>query len=152
MEWPAFRHRDMSTRIFMIDLNRFKERLGVFPLLAPGRRQQLKSKLLGNPPGVREAEVLLTKTMQAAGLLHVLIFPLFIPMVIVLNRRGQNNMAAIQGMLPHILRSFASQHPQVLVEVLCAPTPRLVERLRKHTLDLALVSTNEPAAKPVDPQ
>ena len=47
--------------------------------------------------------------------------------------------------LPHILRSFASQHPQVLVEVLCAPTPRLVDRLRKHALDLALVSTNEPA-------
>ena len=47
--------------------------------------------------------------------------------------------------LPHILRSFASQHPQVLVEVHCAPTPRLVEHLRKHALDLALVSTNEPA-------
>jgi DNA-binding transcriptional LysR family regulator len=45
--------------------------------------------------------------------------------------------------LPHILRDFAGRHPQVFVEVICAPTPRLVERLREHALDLALVSTPE---------
>ncbi len=45
--------------------------------------------------------------------------------------------------LPHILRSFAGRHPQVFVEVLCAPTPRLLERLKKHALDLALISTAE---------
>ncbi len=45
--------------------------------------------------------------------------------------------------LPHILRSFASRHPQVFVEVFCAPTPRLHERLGKHALDLALVSTTD---------
>ena len=45
--------------------------------------------------------------------------------------------------LPHILRSFAGRHPQVFVEVFCAPTPRLEERLRKHALDLALISTTE---------
>lgn len=43
--------------------------------------------------------------------------------------------------LPGILRSFASQNPQVFVEVLCAPTPRLREQLARHALDLALVST-----------
>ncbi|MET0542824.1 MAG: LysR family transcriptional regulator [Variovorax sp.] len=42
--------------------------------------------------------------------------------------------------LPHILRSFAGRHPQVLVDVLCAPTPRLLEQLAKHALDLALIS------------
>lgn len=42
--------------------------------------------------------------------------------------------------LPHILRSFAGQHPQVLVDVLCAPTPRLLEQLARHSLDLALIS------------
>ena len=42
--------------------------------------------------------------------------------------------------LPHVLRSFAGRHPQVFVEVFCAPTPRLAERLKKHALDLALVS------------
>ena len=45
--------------------------------------------------------------------------------------------------LPHILRSFAGRHPQVFVEVFCAPTPRLLERLRKHALDLALISTTD---------
>lgn len=45
--------------------------------------------------------------------------------------------------LPHILRSFASRHPQVFVEVFCAPTPRLDERLKQHALDLALVSTTD---------
>ena len=48
--------------------------------------------------------------------------------------------------LPHILRDFAGRHPQVFVEVVCGSTPRLVERLRQHALDLALVST--PAAAP----
>jgi DNA-binding transcriptional LysR family regulator len=45
--------------------------------------------------------------------------------------------------LPHILRSFAGRHPQVFVEVFCAPTPRLDDKLRQHALDLALVSTTD---------
>lgn len=43
--------------------------------------------------------------------------------------------------LPQILRSFAGLHPLVFVEVYCAPTPRLLEQLARHALDLALVST-----------
>jgi DNA-binding transcriptional LysR family regulator len=46
--------------------------------------------------------------------------------------------------LPQILRSFAGRHPEALVEVHCAPTPRLREKLKKHTLDLVLVSTADP--------
>ena len=42
--------------------------------------------------------------------------------------------------LPHLLRQFSSQHPHALVEVTCAPTPRLAEHLDMHALDLALVS------------
>jgi hypothetical protein len=64
MDWPAYRHSSVSTRIFMIDLNRFKTRLDVLPLLAPTALQRLKSKLLGNPPEVREAEVVLSKTVH----------------------------------------------------------------------------------------
>jgi len=71
LEYLAYRHRDISTRVFMIDLERFKQRLGVFPLLAPGPRQRLKSRLLGNPPGVREAEVLMTQVMQRARLSRI---------------------------------------------------------------------------------
>ncbi|WP_395345778.1 LysR family transcriptional regulator [Variovorax sp. UC122_21] len=43
--------------------------------------------------------------------------------------------------LPQILRGFADRHPEVRVEVFCAPTARLDDQLRKHALDLALVST-----------
>ncbi|WP_150608173.1 LysR substrate-binding domain-containing protein [Pandoraea cepalis] len=42
--------------------------------------------------------------------------------------------------LPHLLREFAVAHPHALVEVICEPTPRLMEQLSRHTLDLALIS------------
>ncbi len=42
--------------------------------------------------------------------------------------------------LPPLLQSFAHQHPQVLVEVVCAPTPRLLEKLELHALDIAIIS------------
>ena len=45
--------------------------------------------------------------------------------------------------LPHLLRGFARRHPQVLVEVFCASTPRLLDRLKTHALDLALTSFPE---------
>lgn len=42
--------------------------------------------------------------------------------------------------LPHLLREFAVVHPHAQVEVICEPTPRLVEQLARHALDLALIS------------
>ncbi len=42
--------------------------------------------------------------------------------------------------LPALLRQFASPHPHAQVEVVCGPTPRLVEHLARHALDLALIS------------
>jgi DNA-binding transcriptional LysR family regulator len=42
--------------------------------------------------------------------------------------------------LPYLLQGFASLHPGVHVEVMCAPTPRLQELLARHAVDLALVS------------
>jgi DNA-binding transcriptional LysR family regulator len=42
--------------------------------------------------------------------------------------------------LPFLLQSFASLHPRVQLEVMCAPTPRLHELLARHAVDLALVS------------
>ena len=45
--------------------------------------------------------------------------------------------------LPILLRGFAREHPGVLVEVHCAHTPRLLERLKRHQLDLALTSFPE---------
>ncbi|WP_044455833.1 LysR substrate-binding domain-containing protein [Pandoraea vervacti] len=45
--------------------------------------------------------------------------------------------------LPHLLREFAVAHPQALVEVICEPTPRLLEQLSRHAIDLALISVPE---------
>jgi DNA-binding transcriptional LysR family regulator len=42
--------------------------------------------------------------------------------------------------LPGLLQSFASLHPQVFIEVVCAPSPRLFEHLKHKTLDIAIVS------------
>lgn len=42
--------------------------------------------------------------------------------------------------LPELLETFARQHPQVFIEVVCASTPRLVEQLKEQSLDIAVVS------------
>ncbi|OTP75553.1 LysR family transcriptional regulator [Caballeronia sordidicola] len=47
--------------------------------------------------------------------------------------------------LLHLLRQFSSRHPDALVEVVCAPTPRLLEQLDMHALDLAMISLPENA-------
>jgi len=52
--------------------------------------------------------------------------------------------------LPPLLRQFSVLHPHAQVEVFCAPTPRLRERLGKRVLDLALVSVPDAAAARAD--
>ncbi|QGZ65328.1 LysR family transcriptional regulator [Paraburkholderia acidisoli] len=42
--------------------------------------------------------------------------------------------------LPALMREFARQHPHALVEVVCAPTPRLLEQLDNRAVDLAMIS------------
>lgn len=42
--------------------------------------------------------------------------------------------------LPPLLRDFSNKHPQVFIEVVCAPTPRLLERIKSQMLDIAIVS------------
>lgn len=49
--------------------------------------------------------------------------------------------------LPPLLQSFAHQHPRVQVEVVCAPTPRLLERLGAGGLDIAIISLPEGAPR-----
>ncbi|KND56226.1 HTH-type transcriptional regulator dgdR [Candidatus Paraburkholderia kirkii] len=45
--------------------------------------------------------------------------------------------------LPSLLRQFSSRHPHALVEVVCGPTPRLLEQLEMRALDLAMISLPE---------
>lgn len=42
--------------------------------------------------------------------------------------------------LPALIRDFVGHHPKVLIEVVCASTPRLHERLKEHAIDVALIS------------
>ncbi|HKY91555.1 MAG TPA: LysR substrate-binding domain-containing protein [Nevskiaceae bacterium] len=42
--------------------------------------------------------------------------------------------------LPQLLREYSNLHPQVLIEVVCAPTPRLLEKIKGQMLDIAIVS------------
>ncbi|MGH8319584.1 MAG: LysR substrate-binding domain-containing protein [Steroidobacteraceae bacterium] len=42
--------------------------------------------------------------------------------------------------LPGLLQSFARQHPQVFIEVVCASSPRLLERMKEQALDIAIIS------------
>ena len=52
--------------------------------------------------------------------------------------------------LPPLLRQFSSQHPHALVEVVCGPTPRLLEHLDKRAVDLAMISLPEDSADSPD--
>lgn len=45
-----------------------------------------------------------------------------------------------RAFLPPLLRDYANQHPQVLIEVVCEPTSRLLEKLKSQLLDIAIVS------------
>lgn len=68
---PAYRFQNASTRIFMLDMERLRATLGHLPLLRPSAVQRTKSHLLGNPPDVREAEVILSEVLRANGLHRV---------------------------------------------------------------------------------
>jgi DNA-binding transcriptional LysR family regulator len=57
-------------------------------------------------------------------------------------RLGTPDDYALQ-FLPDALRRFAESHPAVEVEVVCAPSDELVERLKDGTLDLSLVSEGQ---------
>lgn len=45
-----------------------------------------------------------------------------------------------RAFLPPLLRDYSNQHPQVAIEVVCAPTPRLLEQIKAQALDIAIVS------------
>lgn len=48
-------------------------------------------------------------------------------------------------LLAPVLRSFARRYPEVRVEVTCAPSPRLREKLKRQLLDIALMSLPDTA-------
>jgi hypothetical protein len=68
---PAYRFNHVSSRVFLIDMERLKSRVGALPLLRPDFLQRMKSRLLANPPEAREAEVILSRTLQQQGLYRI---------------------------------------------------------------------------------
>jgi hypothetical protein len=67
----AYSFSHASTRIFMIDLERFEQRARPLPLERPSFRQRLKSRVWGNPPDALEAEVILSHTLRRTGTIRV---------------------------------------------------------------------------------
>ncbi|MFZ2101140.1 MAG: glycosyltransferase family 2 protein, partial [Oricola sp.] len=65
---PAYRFDTVSTRIFLMDMARFKERIGTLPLDPPSLARRLRAFLLGNPTEALSAEMVLTNALRAHGL------------------------------------------------------------------------------------
>jgi len=66
MPWLAYRHKYMSSRVLLMDMNKMKSRLGVIPWVPTTAKQKVKARLLGHPPEAIEAEILLSKALQSS--------------------------------------------------------------------------------------
>ena len=64
----AYRFHFISTRIFLIDMQRFKSHVGSLVINKPPFYRRLSGALLGNPTDVRSAEMVLSETIQAKDL------------------------------------------------------------------------------------
>ncbi len=68
---PAWLFKTLSTRLFLIDRQRLRERLAPLRLLGPARAiSSAKARLHGNPP-YRAAELVISEAMADAGLYRV---------------------------------------------------------------------------------
>lgn len=65
----AHRFDNMSTRLFLIDRKRFREKIGSLPLRRPGFRNTAKAVIEGNP-AAELPEHLFTEAMQLHGLIR----------------------------------------------------------------------------------
>ncbi|GAB2185264.1 polysaccharide biosynthesis glycosyltransferase UppG [Roseibium sp. LAB1] len=65
---PAYRFHFVSTRIFLMDMKRFKSSVGVLHLDTPPLTYRLRGVLLGNPIKALSAEQVLSLTLQKHGL------------------------------------------------------------------------------------
>ena len=64
----AYRFHFVSTRIFLMDMKRFKKRVGTLHLDTPPLSYRLRGLLLGNPIRALSAEQVLSLTLQKHGL------------------------------------------------------------------------------------
>lgn len=65
---PAYRFRSVSTRIFLLDMQRFAARVGALQLVRPDARRRLRAWLLAQSPLAMPAEEILSSNMERLGL------------------------------------------------------------------------------------
>src|SRR5205085_12697442 len=66
----AFRSRALSTRLFLLDRNRFASRIKQLPLTQPPRRRIWQALAEGNPP-YELPEVIFSRAMLERGLVRI---------------------------------------------------------------------------------
>lgn len=68
---PAYSFAAVSTRIFMMEMRRFADRIGVLDLVRPNAPRRLRSALFGESPLSMPAEEVLSANMLARGLSRI---------------------------------------------------------------------------------
>lgn len=68
---PAYSFSTVSTRIFMMDMRRFADRIGALELVRPNVPRRLRSALFGESPLSMPAEEVLSANMVARGLSRI---------------------------------------------------------------------------------
>lgn len=71
LDVPAYGFNAVSTRIFVLDMRRFVERIGSLPLVRPDFKRRLRAHLLDQSPLTMPAEEVLSASMERLGLERV---------------------------------------------------------------------------------
>jgi hypothetical protein len=71
MPFPAWQFSTVSTRIFLISMTRFAERVRPLAVIAPPLRQRIKALLHGNPPHAIRTEAILSAALRRHDLHRV---------------------------------------------------------------------------------
>lgn len=69
--YPAYAFSSVSTRVFMIDHERFDQRIGSLSLVRPSLRQRIRARLFHQRPDCVAAEEMLSHAMLARGLARI---------------------------------------------------------------------------------
>lgn len=70
-DYPAYRFKTVSTRIFVLDQRRFDERIGALDIVRPNAAQQLRARIYRQLPHAVPAEVVFTAAIVRHGLCRV---------------------------------------------------------------------------------
>jgi hypothetical protein len=69
--YPAYRFRSVSTRIFVLDQNKFDASVGALELVRPNLRRRIRAKLFRQSPLTMPAEEIISAAMMRKGLSRI---------------------------------------------------------------------------------